>query len=122
MLLKIDDRRPHPFRFMGLLESISPSALYELKVKNCFVGIPNNPSLLVLPSCCSYRSFTGTTWWVQSAEDGGRYEARLGKVWSNYEVITLSCVAITVLLQHFPSSSGVGAVLTDMSTPHRSNC
>ena len=43
MLLKIDDRCPHPFRFMGLLESISPSALYELKVKNCFVGIPNNP-------------------------------------------------------------------------------
>lgn len=107
---------------MGLLESISPSALYELKVKNCFVGIPNNPSLLVLPSCCSYLSFTGMTWWVQSAEDGGRYEARLGKVWSNCKVINLSCVAITVLLKHFPSNSGVWAVLNDMSTSLRSNC
>lgn len=28
---------PYPFRFMGLLESTSPSALYELKVKNCLL-------------------------------------------------------------------------------------
>lgn len=69
-----------PFRFMGLLESVSHSAVCELKVKNCFVGFPNHPSLLALSSCCLNRSFIGVNWWVHCVENENRYEHGLGNI------------------------------------------